>query len=255
LVKIFYFYGFTHLIIQTVKSSVKDINVSGLSGLNLHWEAPFKIDDYIIGFNFAIDNLKTLPQSIFAKKTVISEKGDGATSVELEYTVPDKILGVDARWVADKGDLEVTAYGTSKDRVVDVGISNTRTIDGKKVKLDANYNIPEKKLSGSAKVNFDATSIEISADTVKKDPKLKVVHKLNSRDSIEPTVTLKSRKASYGWKRKWDGGSVEAVYFADDRVDVTWKDEGANGVWTTKAKIPTEDTSKATVTFSRDWKY
>jgi hypothetical protein len=240
-----------------VKASVKDIVVDSINGFNIHWEAPFKLfNDYTCGFNYALGSLKTLPQSIFVKRSVESEKGDGSTSVELEYHVEKKLLDVDAKWVAENSDLEVTAYGNSDDRFVDLGISDTVKVDGRKVKYDVKYNFPKKKLSGAAKVNFDdSTVIELSGNNIDKDPKLKVSHKLNSKDTIEPSISLKTREVAYGWKRKWTGGSVEAVYHPSDTVDVTWKDEGANGVWTTKAQIPVEDKSNTKITFSRDWKY
>ena len=43
---------------QDLSACVKDVGVDGVEGLNLRWEAPFKFDDYVVGFKLAMRNLK-----------------------------------------------------------------------------------------------------------------------------------------------------------------------------------------------------
>ena len=59
----------------------------------------------------------------------------------------------------------------------------------------------------------------------------------------------------YGWVRHWNGGSLESEYTPGDKLALSWKDNGANGQWTTKADIPLENQSNTKVSFSRDWNY
>jgi len=240
---------------KSVSASVRDTSVDGFEGINLKWEAPFKFDDYVVGFRYHLGNLKKLPQSLFAKRKFATDNFDGTANVDLDYDVEDKVLRVDAKWRNKKDDLEISANGDTKDRLREIGIQTKRVIEGKNVELNGQYNLLDKKLGGSAKVNVDDTSVEVSYDNVDKDPRVKVDHKFDSKNTISPAINLKSREMSYGWTRKWEGGSVEAVYHPGDRVDVNWKDEGSNGVWNTKAEIPVDDVKSSKVTFSRDWNY
>jgi len=65
-----------------------------------------------------------------------------------------------------------------------------------------------------------------------------VSHKVDDRNTVEPSISLKSGHMTYGWTRALNGGgSVQAVYNPGETVDVTWKDNGANGVWNTKVRL------------------
>jgi hypothetical protein len=60
---------------------------------------------------------------------------------------------------------------------------------------------------------------------------------VDDRNTVEPSISLKSGHMTYGWTRALNGGgSVQAVYNPGETVDVTWKDNGANGVWNTKVR-------------------
>jgi hypothetical protein len=74
---------------------------------------------------------------------------------------------------------------------------------------------------------------------------------------VSPKISLKSGAASYGWTRALTGGSLETTYTPGDdaMVDVTWKDKGMGGSWTTKASIPVDDHSRTKISLSREWDY
>jgi len=237
---------------KSVTTSVKDVSVKGLEGLNLNWEAPFKFDDYIVGFRYHLGNLKKVPASLFAKRTV--DIGDsGATTVDVDYNVDSKVLNVDAKWINKKGNFEANARGNSDDRLVEVGASTHTTVDGRRVNLKGNYNVLSKKAGAEAQVQLEDTAVSVAYDNKDKDAVIKINHKLDSVNSIEPSLSLKNKNMAIGWTRAWNGGSLETTYHQDDRVDLKWKDKGANGVWTTKAEVPLDDFESTTVTFSRDW--
>jgi hypothetical protein len=101
----------------------------------------------------------------------------------------------------------------------------------------------------------DDTTVKLEYDNVDKNALLSVSQKLDASNTVKPTISLKNGDMSYGWTRSWTGGSVDTTYFPGDRVDVEWKDNGANGVWTTKAEIPVDDHSATKISFSRDFNY
>jgi hypothetical protein len=55
--------------------------------------------------------------------------------------------------------------------------------------------------------------------------------------------------------RNINGGKLGTRLHPGEKVDITWEDNGANGVWTTKAEVPLENTGNTKVSFSRDWAY
>ena len=152
-------------------------------------------------------------------------------------------------------DFELSAKGDSKDKVTSIGASTSQNVEGKDVILTSTYDLLKKKLLGSAKVTVDDTTVKIQYDTVDKNALLSVAQKLDDKNTITPSISLKTGDMTYGWKRSWNGGSVDTTYCPGDRVDVVWKDEGANGVWTTKAEIPVDDHSATKISFSRDFNY
>lgn len=121
--------------------------------------------------------------------------------------------------------------------------------------LTANYNRLKKKLGGSAKVAVDDTTVKFEYNNVDKDALLSVSQKLDSSNTVKPTISLTTGDMCYGWTRSWTGGSVESTFRPGDRVDVEWKDNGANGVWTTRAEIPVNDHAATKISFSRDFNY
>ena len=112
---------------STLKSDVK-AGQTGLDGLNLQLNAPFKIDDYVVGFRVALKSVLSskvpLPDSVFLKKSVATPSPlDGTATVDTSVDLATKVLSADATWSAKETDLSLTASANSVDRVTDVGIS------------------------------------------------------------------------------------------------------------------------------------
>ena len=59
----------------------------------------------------------------------------------------------------------------------------------------------------------------------------------------------------YGWTRKWSGGSADLELTPGDKLNIAWKDQGANGIWTTKAEVPINDQAKSKISFAHEWTY
>jgi len=241
---------------KSVSAAVKDTQVDGLAGLNINWEAPFNFDKYVVGFRYHLGNLKKVPESLFAKRSFETAGIEGTATVDADYHIGNKLLSADVRWASSNHDLEARAKANNEDRVTEVGLTTSQNVEGKKVILSADYNLLKKRLASSAKVTVDDTTAQVNYDNVDRDAVLKVSHKVDDRNTVEPSISLKSGHMTYGWTRALNGGgSVQAVYNPGETVDVTWKDNGANGVWNTKASIPVDDHSSTTISFSRDWKY
>jgi len=239
---------------KTISASVKDTAVDGLEGFNLNWSAPFKFQEYIVGFKYNLCNLKKAPEEFFAKRSIDTGL-DGRATVDATYNLASKTTAVAAKWVSDKLGFTFTAEGDTVDHLKEVGVETTQDVKGNKLNLHGNYDLTKKKISGSAKLFVDDSSLKLAFDNVDRDPVLSVSHKLDAKNTIEPSVSLKSGSMKYGWTRHWTGGSLESEYTPGDKLSLAWKDNGANGQWTTKADIPIENQSNTKVSFSRDWNY
>jgi len=238
---------------KTVAAAVKDTTFNGVGGLNIEVSAPFKFKEYIVGFNYnVVGNLQNAPKSFFAKKS-FSTGGEGEATVEAEYNVAAKTIKLATKWASEKLGFSVNVAGDSDDKVTTVGASTTQTVGGNKLLVTADYDVQEKKLSGSSKLTVDDTDVSIAYDNVDKEPILAISHKLNSQNTLEPSVSLKDGSMKYGWLRKWSGGSVESTLTPGDKLTVEWKDNGANGVWSTRAEIPVHNQANSKVSFAREW--
>lgn len=240
---------------QTLSASVKDTSVNGIEGLNLKWSAPFKVQDYVVGFKYSLGDFKKVPDSLFAKRT-FDNVAEGIANVEADYNVAGKVLEVAAKWTSEKLGLSVGASGNSRDRVTEVSASSTQDINGHKVTLGGTWDRIKNKLDFSTKANLEKDlTAQVDYDTVGKDPVLKVSYKLDENNIISPAVSLKDGEMSYGWNRKINGGCLDAKFSPGDNVEVEWTDNGSNGVWTTKATIPVNNQAGTKVSFSREWNY
>lgn len=84
---------------QSISASIKDTTVNGVEGLNINWVAPFKFDDYVVGFRYALGNLKKAPESLFAKRTYDTPIIEGAATVDVDYNLDSKVFAVESKWV------------------------------------------------------------------------------------------------------------------------------------------------------------
>lgn len=236
-----------------VSASVKDTSVSGLEGFNINIVAPFKVEDYIVGFKYALGDIKKFPESLFAKKD-FNTFDKGTATIEADFSPSDNNLGLFAKWKSDDYDATLTAEGDLKDKFTACGFEKSFTVNDNKFTLKGTYDVLKKTFTGSGKVKIEDTDVKITYGTEDKDPVLSVTHALDAENEIAPSIGLKTGDMSYGYTRKWTGGSLKSRFFPGDKVAFEWKDEGSGGVWTTKADVPT-DGGSPTVSFSRDWNY
>jgi hypothetical protein len=122
--------------------------------------------------------------------------------------------------------FELGAIGNSADKLVSVRAQTTQTVEGKNVVINGAYNLLKKCVSGSAELAVDDTIVKLAYDNVDKDAKLSVSQKIDDNNTLKPSISLKSGDMSYGWLRKWTGGSVDTTYLPGDKVNVEWKDNG-----------------------------
>jgi len=214
---------------------------------------PFKVEDAVVGFRVKLAQLKQLPDSLFAKKSF--DVAEGKATVDADFNVARKVLSVATKWTSDKLGLTVTADGDSENHFREVGAETTRKVNGRDVKLAAKYDVPSQHVEARAKVNVDKTSAEVVYNSGDKNVDVAVEYELDSRNTIAPSVNVKTGKIAYGWKRRWDGGSLDATYHHDDKTVLQWKDVGTQGDWKTTAEIPAGGAGNSKVTISRDWTY
>lgn len=233
---------------------MKNTNVNGPEDFNLQVVAPFKFQDYIVGFKYALGNFRRTPESFFAKRS-FETPGEGVATVNADYTVADNNLNVAAQWTSDKLGLKLGAEGDVQSRLKTVSAVKSVSVNSNKFTLSAAYDILQKKLAATVNAKADATGVNLQYDTVSQNPSLTVSRELDENNEVAPTISLKTGEISYAYKRKWVGGSLLAKVFPGDKVSVTWKDHGANGAWTTQADVPFDDASKSKVSFSHEWDY
>ncbi len=82
-----------------------------------------------------------------------------------------------------------------------------------------------------------------------------VTQKIDDRNSITPSISLKDFSSKFSLLHKLSGGSVRATLLPNDKVTVEWNDESSTGVWKTKATIPIDDVKAAKLSVAYDWKY
>lgn len=238
-----------------VTAAIKDTNVEGLEGFNVNLVAPFKVQDYVVGFRYALGNLKKLPESLFAKKSFDVPTVGGVATVESNFFFDDNNLNVAANWKNDDLGLSVGAEGDLKRKLKSVDISKSLNIQDKKLSLSAVYDVLKQKLSSSASLAVDNTKLKIDVDSEKKDPLVTLSHALDESNELSPSVRVKSGDLSVGYKRSWKGGSILSTFFPGDKVTFEWKDNGSNGAWTSKASVPLDDLTKTKVTLGHEWTY
>lgn len=236
-----------------VSAAVKDTSINGFEGLNVNVAAPFKFQDYVVGFKYALGNIKRAPESLFAKRTF--DTSEGKFAVDSDYNIADNTLGVSASWTSDSLGLNINAVADSKDRVTNVGFKKDTTVDDNKLTLSGAYDLLLKKFSAGSSFTVDSTTVDIAYDSAAKDPVLSVTSSLDSKNEISPSISLKSGDVSYGYTRKWDGGSLKSKLFPGDKVEMVWTDNGASGAWTTTAEMPLDDRANTKISFARDWNY
>jgi len=239
---------------QSISASVKDTSVNGIEGLNIKWNVPFKVQDYTVGFKYSLADLKKVPDTLFAKRS-FSTSGDGVATVDADYSITDKTLGVSTTWKSDKHGLELGAEGNSKDRVTQISAATTQNLGGNKVNIHGTWDRIKNTFGVKTKTSVDDITAEVDYDTGDKNPVLSVSYKLDANNVVTPAVSLKDGEISYGWNRKINGGSIDAKLRPGNSLDVEWADNGSNGVWSTKASIPVNNPQNTKVSFSRDWSY
>jgi hypothetical protein len=228
-----------------------------LDGLNLELSAPFNFKDAIVGFKYHLGtNLKKGPESFFGKYSVAAGEA-GKIAFDGTFKVASKTVDVASTWVNDKIGLDIGVKASSAEPYFkNVAFATRQTINGVKWTLDSAYDHVKKSISGNTGVSYNNGNVNVAFDSENRDPRVTVSYDVDEKNTIAPSYALKSGDASYAWTRKLSGGSVSTTLFPNEKVSVNWRDEGSNGVWSTKADIPLDTNNGAgtKVSFSRDWK-
>mmetsp|Transcript_841 Transcript_841/g.491 ORF Transcript_841/g.491 Transcript_841/m.491 type:complete len:261 (+) Transcript_841:74-856(+) len=237
----------------TLTANIRDTNVDGLEGLNLKLVAPFKVQDYVVGFRYAVAGLKTLPESLFARKSF--DVADTTVDVDADFTVANNVLKVGARWNSEQYGVTVTANADTESKFKDIGVSKRLDINGNRLTVSGVYDLLKKSARGTAVVDADATRVRLSFDSDNQDPELSVTRNIDDNNSVSPSIRLRSGKMTYGFARNWRGGSVAGRLHPGDKVTLEWRDDGAAGSWVTTADVPLANTKATKVSFTREWAY
>jgi len=236
-------------------------DVDGLNGLNLNWQVPFKVDDYVVGFRYKLNELKKYPETLFAKKTF--DVADGEATVDADVNVDDKSLSANVKWVSDKlvDGMKTTLRfsGNSNEKITSIGAEINKNVDGRDVELKGTYNLGDSRLDANGKVVVDKTTAEVSYNSGDEDIRLQLSHDLDDHNTPKGSYSTKTGQVAYGWTRKWEGGELDGTYHPDNggRAVLEWTDKGNQGDWKTRAEVPlaNNEIGNSRVTIKREWKY
>lgn len=223
-------------------------------GFNLNLAVPFKFEDLLFGFRYSLDNVSGVPESLFFRKSLDTPQ-EGVLTVDGDFVVGPNKLGVAARWVSNKLGLSLGANADSQSYLTNVDASKSLSIDGKKVTVSGAYDVKKNKAAGGIDVAVDATTVSATYDSEENDVALSVSHQIDEQTVVTPSI---NSKVQFGLAllRKWNGGRLRGKYsYPQDKVDLEWTDDGANGAWVTKAEIPVRNAKQTKVSLSRDWTY
>jgi hypothetical protein len=240
-----------------VSASIKDTVVNGIEGLNINLEAPFRVQDYVVGFKYALGNLNKIPEAVFARKS-FDTAGDGKLSVSADYSIPDNSAQVSASWFSNPLGLTVGVCGNTNEKVTLVEAQKDHVVGPARLSVKAAYDVCKKVFAGSVDCDIENTNVQLTCSSDDVDPVLSVTRAIDAQNSITPSIAVKSGRLAYAWKRNWMGGSLLTRLHpsgANKRVEVEWRDEGSSGSWVTNAEFPLDSpSSKARISITRDWK-
>jgi hypothetical protein len=240
-----------------VSASIKDTVVNGIEGLNINLEAPFRVQDYVVGFKYALGNLNKIPEAVFARKS-FDTAADGKLSVAADYSIPDNSAKVSTTWFSDSLGLTIGLAGNTVDKITRVEAQKDHMIGANRISARAAYDVCKKVFAGVVSCDIENTNVQLACSSDDVDPVVSVTRAIDSHNSITLSIAVKTGTLAYAWKRNWLGGSLLTKLHpsgANKRVEVEWRDEGSSGVWVTNAEFPLDSpTSKAKISISRDWK-
>jgi hypothetical protein len=228
--------------------------------------APFKLQDYVVGFKYALGNFNKLPESVFAKKS-FDTPGDGKLAVDANFVVADNSVRLAASWFSSSLGLTVGALANSNNPTVVTKMEAQKdtVVGNSRISVNAAYDIPHKVAQGFVSAELDGTLVQVDVSTdAQQDPVLSVTRALDAQNEVTPSISLKSGHLTYAWRRRWAGGSLQAKLLPSDpsdrRLELDWADEGSLGTWNTHADFPLDGAAAATskpakITIGRDWKY
>lgn len=241
----------------TATASVKEGNiVGGIEGLDLNWVGVLNLDEFVVGAKYALNAVKVVPESLFAKRS-FNTAGSGKLTVDTNFDVAKNKLSLYSSWVSDKIGVAVSALGDSVDKLKEITISKSQDalLGADKFSSAIRYELQGKKTSFVERYARGDIAVELKFDNQDLDPIVTISKKFYD-NVFAPSISVKTGTASYGWRRILSSGSVDAVLKIGDKLTVTWRDEAKSGSWVTKATVPLDDPEKKTkISVLREWSY
>lgn len=241
--------------IKTLSAGLKDTSVNGLEGLNIRAVFPFNFDKYVVGFKHSFTGFGRAPDALFVRRSFATGSvGEGF--VNAEYNTQNNVGSVNARWQSQALGVAVSVNADTQDKLQTVEVAAVQNVQGVNVGLSAAFDVLSQKISSTTTVQKDSTALTLHVDTVNRNPELSLEQHINENNIVNPTISLTTGDISYGWIRKWAGGSLRSALHPGDKLTFDWKDESSTGgAWNTHAEVPIDDVSRTKVSVSRDWQY
>lgn len=242
----------------SVSVGIKDTDVgSDLKGLDVNWVGVFNVDEFVLGFKYAITSLRERPESLFVKRTFNAV--GGKLTVDTEYNVPRNAFQVIASYANEKFGLAASAIADTADRIKEVSASKSFDSvlgDGDNFTLDAKYETKAGKTTVVSRYARGDAAAVLNFDTEENDPVLTISKNLDENNIVSPSLSFKTGETKYGFTHKFSKGSTVSSKFTPGKdVALTWTDSGDSGVWTSTAVIPLDKSQSTKISIGRDWNF
>ena len=230
--------------------AVKDDNIiGGLDDLDIKWRGLFNLKEYSVGFKYALKSLlnRELPESFFAKR-IIDDVAYGKALLQAEYDVKKESASLYCNWVSNKFGVTLTALLDSKDKLTEFACRKVQSafLGADETAIGADYVKEDDKVSFYARYARGDTAAEYRVDSKDLDSIVTISQNIDDENVFSPSLSLKTGDMSFGWLKKWSGGSLQSVLKVGEKLSLTLKEDAKSGAWVVKADIPVEGSEKKT---------
>jgi len=239
---------------KTISATVSESTISSIDGLNIKFTLPFEWNDAIVGLKYTLNNIKSLPDSLFYRKS-IELNTDNKLSFDADYSLADQ--KIELTTVLDNKQTGLTGklVTDNVNLFTKVGLKLKKSIQDYQVTIDSFYDKLKNNYDINTKVTKDRITTDLAYNTVENNPILSVSVDIDDVSSIAPSISLTTGDISYKYSRKLSAGSISGKFIPDDKVEVEWKENVSNGVWITKADIPLDRSKSTKIALTKQWDY
>lgn len=235
--------------------NVKDTKLNGLSGLNLGGNFETDVnDDLTVGADYDYNECENTPHEVYARWS--GNQGGGKVGVLARFNLNKKSTTAELSYSNSDTSLEAKIDSANSNVVEEVSASHKLSAAGHALTLAPKYETDGGKATLRTRFELnDDTHLELEGDvSAPRSSLLRVSHRINANNAVTPELNLESGHMNYEYERSLgEGNSLTANINPNENIELSWKDSGARGTWTTKVNVPWGNAKDADVSFKRNF--